>query len=186
MQVCHHSQSTLAPMVLAFAFVCGCSEPQVPELLRFDADGFSWIENVADPIPGIHRGAVSKVTFTFPSSGSSTVTLWSDCTGSSAVGSSGRQSARYVGDFFWQDDQTLEFELKADQSKVTLVRIGDQKFDLADGSLFLISTQSELIRVKQLKLDVSRVTKEKDVAREFALETPSVKSFFDPSSEESE
>ena len=43
-----------------------------------------------------------------------------------------------------------------------------------------------MIRVRQLKIDVSQVMEEDAVSREFALKPPAVKSFFDPGDDEPE
>jgi hypothetical protein len=80
-----------------------------------------------------------------------------------------------TGDDF---DRTVELEFEIQELKKGNVLIEGKSYDLADGSLVLVSGDGDDLRVKQLRRDVSTLRPEPNELIAFGKATPEIKAFF--------
>jgi hypothetical protein len=80
-----------------------------------------------------------------------------------------------TGDDF---DRTVGLEFEIHELKKGKVSIEGKSYDLADGSLVLVSGDGDDLRVKQLRRDVSTLRPEPNELIAFGKATPEIKAFF--------
>jgi len=146
---------------LLVGFACwlvGC-RPTTPS--AFGSRGTSWVRTEAGrkSVPGI-----DEVSIHFGVWGDgATIVVWSDGTGGS-FGSRGmggvplqagetRRGVKYEGHLSGRDGRIVNVECYTPDGKTGTVKIGDEAYELAQGTLFLISTSGAKPKVKQLKSD---------------------------------
>lgn len=87
-----------------------------------------------------------------------TFAVWCDWMGGSGLGTSGSGSGTTIdGHLRFPDGKTVAVSCRTRDGNTGPVTIGEYKFDLADGNLFLVTGPSDRPRVKQLKRDLSRI-----------------------------
>ena len=130
----------------------------------------SWVElHDEDPTSPFHAGCVAYAEYEF--------VLWCgwDPRGETRV--HGGESCTVTT--FFDDGKPLAAECASPHKRSGPVTIGDQKFELADGNLFLVTGPSDRPRVKQLKRDLSGVNfKDRKSLQAFGAGTPEINTFF--------
>jgi hypothetical protein len=104
--------------------------------------------------------------------------IWSDLTdksGSSSEGSLFGSSAE--GFFSSADGRRVDWTWKAPKEKGGDFQINGMAHDLANGTLFLVSTKGGQVQVTQLDVDLSKVQSDKQGFEAFANTQPKVAKF---------
>ena len=104
--------------------------------------------------------------------------IWSD-----AVRNAGTRAesallwSRVEGFFSSADGQRIDWAWKAPREKGGDFRLNGTPYDLANGTLFLVSTRGGEVRVTQLDVDLSKVQADKQGFEDFAKGQPRVAQF---------
>lgn len=128
----------------------------------------SWSTKPAEgekSIAGIHSASVTSMRITAGSGPGLQLILW--CNKGSLSGSSGssqKEGGYYRGSQVLPNGEKLLIDASTPDGRIGSVKIGKQKFDIAKGSLFLISTTRSKPFVKQLAV------KEKEFPEKLELE----------------
>jgi len=72
----------------------------------------------------------------------------------------------------------VEFHCETKDGKTGQVKIDGVAYELADGNLFLVFTEGEQSRVKQLKRDISNLKFERESLEAFGRNDPEIAEFF--------
>ncbi len=107
------------------------------------------------------------------------VMIWHDITGSAeAHGAGSTEDPVYVvrGSARSADGRSFEWELQTTDGKTGQVRIGGTSYDLAAGSLFIVTTSRGTTDVRQLDRDLSGVPSDHDGILAFAEKDPDLAS----------
>ena len=64
------------------------------------------------------------------------------------------------------------------------VTIDEQEYDLANGSLFLVSFRSPQIRVRQINQDIYDMTVEGETRKQLFERAPEIRAFYEPAANE--
>ena len=109
------------------------------------------------------------------------VFVWGDFTPSGGAGggnSVGKDGLKFHGDLWNQpDNRRVKFAGETKDGKTGRITLDGQEYDLADGTLFLISARRGY-RVKQLKRDMARFQDAKELFLELAKNDPDIREFF--------
>jgi hypothetical protein len=103
--------------------------------------------------------------------------LWGD-TSPSSHGSGTTRRTFVEGRFAGTGGRRVDFLCETTDGRTARFEIDDKVFDLAQGSLFLVSTQQEKPRVAQFAQDVTKFPNEAGALREFALANAEISKFF--------
>lgn len=115
---------------------------------------------------------------------SPSITLWSDCHGSSGAGSSNATGVQFTAKLQTEDGRALNVEAMNLSGQEGIVVIDNQPFDLTKGRFFLISTANSKTQVKQLErtLPASLLNtlseNRHDSFRKFAKADPEIMAFY--------
>jgi hypothetical protein len=110
------------------------------------------------------------------------VLIWHDLTGEAASRSTGfvsghfyieRGSARAAG------GESLTWEVQTTDGRLGEAQIGEVRYDLAAGTLFLVTTQGGATKVTQLSRDLSAVPVDHNGILAFARKDPDLAAFLD-------
>jgi hypothetical protein len=112
------------------------------------------------------------------SDGRISLLVWSDLTGKSGNSSEGDLfSASADGFFSSADGRRIDWQWKAPKERGGDFRINGIPHDLANGSLFLVSTKGGQVRVAQLEVDLSKVQSDRQGFESFAKTQAKVAQF---------
>ena len=105
--------------------------------------------------------------------------IWSDLNGGGGNNSESTLfgSTRCEGFFSSPDGRRIDWEWKAAKEKGGDFQINGMPHDLANGTLFLVSTKGGQVRVTQLDVDLSKVKPDKQGFEAFAKNQPKVAQF---------
>ncbi|MBN1660311.1 MAG: hypothetical protein JXA93_18075, partial [Anaerolineae bacterium] len=111
-----------------------------------------------------------------------TVMIWHDLAGESTADSAGSPAGQvYVerGSAFAHDGRSFDWMLQTADGRTGEIRIGSDRYDLAAGTLFLVTTRDGALRVRQLAHDLSGVAPNDGAVRAFGHADPDVAAFLD-------
>jgi hypothetical protein len=131
-------------------------------------------------MPGIDAGSVSFITLNAGPPASVSFVVWSDL--SNGAGGGGQGSARgatYEGRHSSNDGRRIEFRARTTDGKSGTITIAGVEYDLAKGSLFLVSSSDDPPRVAQITFDLSGFPKDSDALKEFAKSNSEIRGFFE-------
>ena len=155
-------------------FGCSCTPgPTGPPDLGGPNGLITWTASAGkdNPLQGVDQGTVYNLGTAF--------VLWSDAPGGGSGGSSGNvQGVKYQGGLLARDRRRVEFHGETKDGKTGRVTIDGLTYELADGNLFLVSTEGERSRVKQLKRDISNLKFERESLEAFGRNDPDIAAFF--------
>jgi hypothetical protein len=105
--------------------------------------------------------------------------IWSDAVRSagSRAESALFRSSSVEGFFSSVDGKRIDWRWKAPREKGGDFQLDGTPYDLAKGTLFLVSTQGAQVRVTQLNVDLSKVQADKQGFEAFAKDQPRVAQF---------
>src|SRR5262249_33018107 len=167
---------TLVATAWACLLVSGCSRtpgPTGPPDLGGSNGLVTWSRSAGtnNPQPGVDQGTVYNLGTAF--------VVWSDAAGGGGGNSSGNvHGVKCQGSLFARDRRGVEFHCETKDGKTGPVKINGVAYELADGNLFLVFTEGEQSRVKQLKRDLSNLKFERESLEAFARNDPEIAGFF--------
>jgi hypothetical protein len=163
---------------LALLCVAGCSQQRQEQGIA--QSGTSWSSGGADRVPGIDEGSVTFITLKAgPADGVPFVVWWDLPYNVSGSGGGSAQGASYEGRFAGADGRRVEFRARTADGKSGSVTIAGVDYDLAKGSLFLVSTRDHPPKVVQVPFDLSGFPSDGNALRELARATPQIRGFFE-------
>jgi hypothetical protein len=112
------------------------------------------------------------------------VMLWHDMTGSAAAQSAGSTDDRVtieLGSARSADGRSLEWELRTTDGKRGELQIGGATYEVAGGSVFLVTTRGGTTEVRQLDRDLSSVPLSQEGILAFAENDPDLAAFISSS-----
>jgi hypothetical protein len=127
---------------------------------------------------GITSVGETAVQYVINSDDRLSVVIWSDLQGKGGNTSrSGLFGSRCEGFFSSADGRRIDWEWDAPKEKGGDFQINGTSYDLANGTLFLVSTKGGKVRITQLDVDLSRVKPGKEGFEVFAKTEPKVAQF---------
>ena len=149
------------------------------------ADGGSnWGDNVEDAVPGISNASVSVIQmFAGPPEGVAFV-VWSDLANSrGGSGTGSPKGGAFYNGRHSSGDRQIEFSAKTDDGVQASIVIAEQRFELAEGSVFLVSAQRHRDEnqgpiIQQLSMDATRFPKNRSSLIELANKNDQIRRFF--------
>ena len=108
------------------------------------------------------------------------VMIWHDIAGSAVAHSAGSTEDRVYaerGSAQSADGRSFEWELQTTDGKMGQVRIGSSSYDLAAGTLFIVTTSGGTTDVRQFDRDLSAVPLDHDGILAFAEKDPDLAAF---------
>jgi hypothetical protein len=123
-------------------------------------------------------GDTSVQHVSISSDGRISLLVWSDLTGKGSSSSDGDLFGSSAEGFFSSaDGRRIDWQWKAPKEKGGDFRINGIPHDLANGTLFLVSTKGGQVRVAQLDVDLSKVQSDRQGLETFAKTQPKVAQF---------
>ena len=171
-------EATFGTVLLALVCIAGCNhKPSEQGVLQSQT---SWQTPAAtNQIPGIDEATVTSVTLKAGPPQGVPFVVWSDLpNGTAGRGEGTAQGAFYEGGHSATDGRHVEFRARTIDGKTGLITIAGVDYDLAKGSLFLISTGDNPPTVAQIPIDSSGFPKG-DAIKEFARSNLQVRGFFE-------
>jgi hypothetical protein len=124
-----------------------------------------------NPLPGIDHGNVYHLGAAF--------VVWCDAVGGGGGNSSSNsQGIKCQGTLFGRDGRRVEFTCETKDGKTGRAEINGQTFELGNGNLFVVATDRERPRVKQLKRDLSALKFEREPLEAFGRNDAEIVGFF--------
>ncbi len=147
------------------------------------AGGASWYHAADDPIPGIDRGNATTIRLWCGRGDGIPLVIWSDLNGGSHHGSGTTALAYVEGSHSGSGGRRVDYQCETRDGLAATVTIAGVNYDLANGALFLVSTQGDKPEVAQLPIDIGDFCRESGLgrtldAKQFAAEHPEVLDFF--------
>ncbi len=108
------------------------------------------------------------------------INLWFDSTGNfhySGSGSTRDPIYTETGQVLAADGRTIDWKVETSDGKSAAFSIAGQPYDLAKGSLFLVTTQGGKTQVQQLVFDLSKLPAVHESCQAVASSSPEVSSF---------
>jgi hypothetical protein len=108
------------------------------------------------------------------------VMIWHDLSGEATARSTGFVSGRFYiehGSARAADRQNLTWEVQTTDGTLGQAQIGGARYDLADGTLFLVTTRGGATEVQQLSRDLQSVPLDHDGILAFARKDPDLAAF---------
>ncbi|MBI1916308.1 MAG: hypothetical protein HYS12_16490 [Planctomycetes bacterium] len=131
----------------------------------------TWSSGKENALPGIEQGTIYHFGTAF--------VVWSDARGGGGgISSSNVQGVKCQGSLAARDGRRVEFHCETKDAKTGQVKINGEAYELADGNLFLVFTEGEQSRVKQLKRDISNLKFERESLEAFGRNDPEIAEFF--------
>ena len=172
------ARAPVTPVFLALLCFAGCSQQHQEQGIA--QSGASWSSGGADRVPGIDEGSVTLITLKAgPAEGVPFVVWWDLPYNVSGSGGGSARGASYEGRFSGADGRRVEFRAKTADGRSGSVTIAKVDYDLAKGSLFLVSTRDHTPKVAQVSFDLSRVPSGGNELQELARATPQIRNFFE-------
>jgi hypothetical protein len=105
--------------------------------------------------------------------------VWSDAAGGGSGSSSGNvQGVKCQGSLLARERRRVEFDCETKDGKTGQVKLNGKAYKLADGNLFLVFTEGEGSRVKQLRRDMSNLKFERESLEAFGRNDEEIAEFF--------
>jgi hypothetical protein len=146
----------LALCLLILAAFAGCRKSN--HSIGIAGPGWSRQTAGQTPIPGLDQ---ASVTCGLWPGGGMVAVIWSDLTGNNGIapppGWKGGAGAAFEGHHSDPDGRQMDCRCETPDGHTGTVTINDQKFDLAQGSFFLVSTAHRTTQVLQLKRDTMKL-----------------------------
>jgi hypothetical protein len=163
--------------LIACVCLAGCDRKQRVQGVESST---SWFTGGSEGIPGVDEACVTFETLKAgPPEGVSFV-VWSDLlNGSSSAGSASGQGASCEGRHSARDGRHFEYRAQTTDGKAGTVTIADVDYDLAEGSLFLVSARDGPPKVAQISFDLSALPKKSQALKELAKSNPQIRGFFE-------
>ncbi len=165
--------------LVAILCVSGCQ--QQPRHYGITEGQFGWITKINDPnaTPGIDAASVTFITLKAGPPEGVPFVVWSDLPNGRS-GSGGKfGGASYKGHHRATDGRRIKFHAETTDGTTGTITIADTAYDLANGSLFLVSTQRDPPTVAQIDFDVSNFPKGRDQLIKLANSTDDIRTFFE-------
>ncbi len=163
------------PSVCVCILAAGCVRP--PANASPDLGGpngtITWAapDGKDNPVPGIDQGNLYHLGTAF--------VVWCDAAGGGgASSSSNSQGVKCQGTLLGRDGRRIEFSCETKDGKTGRAAINGETFELADGNLFVVATEREQPRVKQLKRDLGTLKFERDALEAFGRNDAEILGFF--------
>jgi hypothetical protein len=139
------------------------------------------------PGPNTHTAKVDDASYVlFRWNEGLSVMMWFDSYGvvfTSGSGSTDDPIYRGSGHFEANDRRRVEWQFETENGITATFKINDTTYDLSKETLFLISTQSDRVNVRQIERDLSSVSPTVESCTEFAKNDPDVSAFIKTVSE---
>ena len=165
-------------LLLTLICIAGCGHK--PSEQGISQSFASWWSNPTNPVAGIDEGSVAFITLKAGPPEGVPFVVWSDFQGGlNGSGGDSAQGASYQGHLFAADGRRVEFQAKTSDGKSGSITIAGVDYDLAIGSLFLVSTREDPPKVAQLAFDLSGFPSEGSAPKELAKSTPQIRGFFE-------
>ncbi len=117
-------------------------------------------------IPGIDEASISYGACIYGTGEKAILfIIWSDTERASSHGSTTKKGVRYEGFHISSDGQRVEWHCETADGKTGIITLNGAEYDLADGLLFLVSTQDSQIQVRQLKRDTLKNLQNPDIEK---------------------
>jgi hypothetical protein len=173
------------PLIIAallVALLAGCDHKPVEQGV---AESHTyWQSSSANPIPGIDEAFVTFVTLKAGPAEGVPFAVWSDLlNGASGGGGGSGGGASYEGNHSATDGRRVEFRAKTTDGKSGSITIAGVDYDLAKGSLFLVSTSGGPPKVAQVTVDLSGFSKSEAI-KELAKSNLQIRGFFEKQKKE--
>ncbi len=169
--------------LVAILCVSGCQ--QQPRHYGITEGQFGWITKINDPnaTPGIDAASVTFITLKAGPPEGVPFVVWSDLpNGRSGSGGGRVGGASYKGHHRATDGRRVEFHAATTDGKTGTITIADVTYDLANGSLFLISThdgKDAPPQIAQIAFDTSKFPKDKDQLIKLAKSNAEIRAFWE-------
>ena len=138
-----------------------------------------WTSSSGSGVPGIDEASVTMVTLKGGPPDGIPFVVWSDLPNPSvAQGSSNANRASYRGSHRGTNGRRVEFQCAISDGNVTDIMIARRKYDLANGSLFLVSTKQNPPLVAQFDVDVQNFPRDKEGLKQLSRAQPDIGGFF--------
>ena len=110
-----------------------------------------------------------------------TFVLWADSpnTIGASNGSSGPGRSTFTSQLTGSNQAAVPLVAKTTDGNTGGIQIGDVAYDFKNGSVFLISTQSDKLQILQTTLDANNVSTDSDDLAELGRTTPQILEFFE-------
>jgi hypothetical protein len=108
------------------------------------------------------------------------ILIWHDANASSTCNSSGSTSSDthlVQCQAVSEDGFELFWQIETSDGRSAQFTINNQAFDLADGTVFLITTDDDQLDIQQLQRDLSGVNAEHQSITDFSLDDPEINQF---------
>jgi hypothetical protein len=104
--------------------------------------------------------------------------VWSDATATTNGGSQRTDRALYFGSFQTADGRRVEYRCETTDGQTGVLELDGQRYDLAQGRLFLVATARPATRVRQLNRDVRTLQFSPEAIRALAEADEEITAFF--------
>jgi len=167
----------LAVGVLLFAALLIGRGSNSPPGLGVRSTGWSQWTRDKPIVPGIDHAAVHIGLY----ANSPALVVWSDGQGGSfnASWDRTRKAVHYEGAFTSRGGRKVAVHCYTSDGKTGPVTIGDETFDLGNGSLFLVASSGTKAVVKQLRRDLSKLGSDSEGFQANAMADSEIKAFFE-------
>ena len=167
----------LAVSVLLFAAMLIARGAKSPPGLGVRSTSWSRLTADKPTVPGIDRAAVRIGLY----ANSPVLVVWSDGGGGGFDASWDwtRKAVHYEGTFTSRGGRDLAVHCYTSDGKTGSVTIGDETFELGNGSLFLLSSSGTKTVVKQLRRDLSKLGSDSEGFQTNAMADAEIKAFFE-------
>ena len=180
-------ESKVTPVVLVLVFLIGCTKDPRGAVNIADYDGHSWTSSAEDGVPGIDSGSVTAVTLRTNHEDEISLVVWSDlsygragqCEKAGDVGIGwGVRGSHFHGAHSDESGHKFQYVATTTDGTDGTFTINEQRYDLNDGQVFLVSNQSAFPIVLQMKINPFDCPKEDDFYKQFAKSHPALQTFF--------
>jgi hypothetical protein len=164
-------------MVLFFAaLLTGCGSNSPPGL-GVRSTGWSQWARDKPTVPGIDHAAVHIGLY----ANSPALVVWSDGRGGgfNASWDRTRNAVHYEGAFTSRGGRNVAVHCYTSDGKTGSVTIGEETFELGNGSLFLVASGGTKAAVKQLRRDLSKLGSDPEGLQANAKADSEIKAFFE-------
>jgi hypothetical protein len=164
---------------------CGRLFRSPPVVTKYRSDVVTWYTPRKSPLPGVDFAAVSVHDFERPKRGETIVAVWADFTSyASNNGAGGREPTSSVEFTFFSKmlgglpAQHLEFDVILRPNEPGTLTMFKNRYDLDQGTLFLVSLAKGSPVVKQLKRSWSPAEVSQAALKKAATADPEINQFF--------
>lgn len=163
--------------ILILAICCGCAPMGIGQTRGIESRSASFANHSEDPVPGLDEGSIAAITLLAgPPEGVSFV-IWSDASGNSHGGGSAT-GAYHEAELRTDDDRVVTIAAETSDGVTGTVTVDGATHDIAQGALFLISTQNGATTVRQIDYDVTDFPTDHEELGKIADEHTEIGGFF--------